>query len=270
MKMLDPGYWMPYTRYLIHNTRYGKVFVPRYQASNPRPPILIFHSLILFLIIILLPSFTYAQDVDIVTYLKQIENGEIEKVESELPTLKKNYPNSPSIMFLEGVLTQNGQDAVAIYTKIVNTYPYSKYADAALYRIYSYYYALGLYETAKSYLSKLKKDYPDSPYIKIAERNVPSYDEGEIDNKHKSEIPEMSYRYTIQAGAFSKLLNAQNLRQDFEESGFKSEIKEKTVGGTTFHVVYVGEFVSEDEATNFLQVINKEFKLEGRVVEIEK
>jgi len=34
--------------------------------------------------------------------------------------------------------------------------------------------------------------------------------------------------------------------------------------------VYVGEFLSEDEAKNFLQVINKEYKLDGRVVRIEK
>ena len=64
--------------------------------------------------------------------------------------------------------------------------------------------------------------------------------------------------------------NAQNLKKDFDDSGFKSEIKDKNVGGTVFHVVYVGEFETEDDAKNLLQVINKEFNLDGRVVRIEK
>jgi tetratricopeptide (TPR) repeat protein len=226
----------------------------------------------IYFIIFLLLLFSrnlYSQDVDIVPYLKQIERGEKSDVEEILPGLKREYPNSPSVMFLEGVLTQNGQDAVAIYTKIVDVYPLSKYADAALYRIYSYYYALGLYDTAKKHLDKLKKDYPQSPYIKIAERNIPSDNEFSTKQPQPDEKKELDYKFTIQAGAFSKLDNAESLKKDFEDSGFFSEIKDKAVGGTNFHIVYVGKFINEDEARNFLQVINSEFKLDGRVVNIE-
>ena len=222
-----------------------------------------------FFLLILPVSHLYSQDVDIVSYLKQIESGEKSEVEEKLPGLKKDYPNSPSVMFLEGVLTQNGQEAVTIYTKIVTYYPYSKYADAALYRIYSYYYALGLYDTAKNHLNRLKKDYPQSPYIKIAERNIPSENEFSSREQKPDEKKQLDYKYTIQAGAFGKLANAQSLKKDFQDSGFFSEIKEKVVGGTTFQVVYVGKFVNEEEAKNFLQVINSEFKLDGRVVNIE-
>ncbi len=217
----------------------------------------------------LIPTYSIAQDVDIVSYLKQIESGKKEEVEEILPELKKKYPNSPSVMFLEGVLTENGQDAVSIYSKIVNSYPASKYADASLYRIYSYYYALGLYEAAKNHMDRLKKEYPDSPYIKISDKNIPSEDEITVVNKEQKKIPKTNYNYRIQAGAFGKLQNAQSLKKDFVDSGFKSEIKDKTIGGTVFHVVYVGEFLSEDEAKNFLQVINKEYKLDGRVIRME-
>jgi tetratricopeptide (TPR) repeat protein len=227
-----------------------------------------FKYLIIFFLILSAKNL-FSQDVDIVPYLKQIENGEKSKVEEKLPDLKKDYPNSPSLMFLDGVLTENGQDAVAIYTKIVDNYPYSKYADAALYRIYSYYYALGLYDTAKKQLDKLKKNYPQSPYIKIAEKKIPSENEVSTKEQKPDEKKQIDYKYTIQAGAFSKLENAQSLKKDFQDSGFFSEVKEKVVGGTTFEVVYVGKFVSEDEAKNFLQVINSEFKLDGRVVNIE-
>ncbi len=226
-----------------------------------------FFSILIFLFS---NSSLFSQDVDIVSYLKQIESGEKNEVEKKLPELKEKYPNSPSVMFLEGVLTENGQDAVSIYSKIVNSYPGSKYADASLYRIYSYYYALGLYDAARNNLNRLKKEYPNSPYIKISDRNLPSEDEVTVEKKEEKETPKTDYSFTIQAGAFSKLNNAQGLKKDFNDSGFKSEIKDKTIGGTVFHVVYVGEFVSEDEAKSFLQVINKEYKLDGRVIRIEK
>ncbi|HSP86864.1 MAG TPA: SPOR domain-containing protein [Ignavibacteriaceae bacterium] len=229
---------------------------------------LYFFSFILFLI--LPDSQIFPQDVDIVSYLKQIESGEKENVEKELPGLKTKYPNSPSVLFLEGILTENGQDAVSIYSKIVNSYPQSKYADASLYRIYSYYYAIGLYDAAKKHLSRLKKEYPSSPYIKISDKNIPSEDEIVDFNKKENETTKPPANYTIQAGAFGKLQNAQSLKKDFTDSGFKSGIKDKTIGGTVFHVVYVGEFISEDEAKNFLQVLNKEYKLDGRVIKMEE
>lgn len=226
-------------------------------------------KIIFILFLFSIPSFISAQDVDIVPYLKQIESGDKSDVEMILPELKSKYPNNPSVMFLDGVLTTNGQDAVTIYSKIVNSYPSSKYADASLYRIYSYYYALGLYDAAKNHLNKLKKEYPQSPYIKIADKNIPSEDEITVADKKPVEVPETDYNFTIQAGAFSKLLNAQALQKDFADSGFKTRVKEKNVGGTVFHIVYVGNFLSEDEAKNFLQVINKEYKLDGRIVRME-
>jgi tetratricopeptide (TPR) repeat protein len=230
--------------------------------------------LIILIIIYFNFGFTHGQDVDIVAYLKQIESGNLDEVKSELPGLKKDYPNSPSVMFLEGVLTENGQEAVAIYNNIIKTYPHSKYADAALYRVYSYYYALGLYETARTNLDKLRKEYPNSPYIKLADSKIPS--KKEISEKIPEKSPQMEegkpvsdYKFTIQAGAFSKIDNAEGLKKDFQDSGFFSEIKDKVVGGTTFHVVYVGKFVDENEANNFLQVVNSEFNLDGRVVKME-
>ena len=46
-----------------------------------------------------------AQDLNIVPYLHQIENGKADEVRYELIGLKERYPGDPSVMFLEGVLT---------------------------------------------------------------------------------------------------------------------------------------------------------------------
>jgi len=216
-----------------------------------------------------------AQDLNIVPYLQQIENGKAEEVRNELIGLKEKYPNDPSVMFLEGVLTENGQKAVVIYQKVVNDYPDSKYADAALYRIYSYYYALGLYESATEKLNKLITDYPKSPYIRIAKQNqlpvnpeITQEDETDTTQQKNEDVKRTNYKFTIQAGAFSNNENAKSLQVKFEKSGIFSEVKDKLVAGTTFHVVYVGKFVNETDAESFLSTINDKFELSGRVIEI--
>ena len=216
-----------------------------------------------------------AQDVNIVPYLQQIENGKADEVRNELVGLKERYSDDPSVMFLEGVLTENGQKAVVIYQKVVVEYPDSKYADAALYRIYSYYYALGLYESATEKLNKLITDYPKSPYIKIAKQNqlpvnpeITQEDETNITQQKNEDVKGADYKFTIQAGAFSKIENAESLQLKFEKSGIFSEIKDKLVAGTSFHVVYVGKFVTENDAESFLKTINAKFELSGRVIQI--
>lgn len=216
-----------------------------------------------------------AQDVNIVPYLQQIENGKADEVRNELIGLKEKYSDDPSVMFLEGVLTENGQKAVVIYQKVVDEYPDSKYADAALYRIYSYYYALGLYEAATEKLNKLITDYSNSPYIKIAKQNqlpvnpeITQEDDTDVTQQKKEDVVGDDYKFTIQAGAFSKIENAESLQLKFEKSGIFSEIKDKLVAGTTFHVVYVGKFVTENDAESFLKTINDKFELSGRVIQI--
>ncbi len=210
-----------------------------------------------------------AQEKDIISYLKLIEGGQKDSVLKLLPDLKKNFPNDPSVIFLEGVLTENGQEAIPIFSRIIDDFPKSKYADASIYRLYSYYYALGLYNTAATLLKKLKKEYPASPYIKIAEREIPSENEpASTEQKTSSTENTADYKFTIQAGAFSNDSNADALKKSFENAGYFSYIKNKSVGGSEFRVVYVGKFANNEEAQNFLQVLNDEFKLNGRIVPI--
>ncbi|HMN49982.1 MAG TPA: tetratricopeptide repeat protein [Ignavibacteriaceae bacterium] len=224
----------------------------------------------LILSFLIAPVFINAQEVDIIPYLKQIEQGKAGEVKTKLSELKQDYPNSSNVLFLEGVLTENAQDAVVIYQKIVDKYPKSAYADAALYRIYSYYFALGLYNTADKNFEKLKKDYPESPYIKMASMNVTTEENTTPPVKTVDQKDETVYKYTVQAGAFTNKDNAVTLQKEFVNAGLKSFIKEKNVGGTIFNVVYVGQFVGKNEAEDFKAIANSQFNISGRVVEIEK
>jgi tetratricopeptide (TPR) repeat protein len=232
-----------------------------------------YFSLLIFIVLFTSSGKLYPQEVDIVPYLKAIENGNISQAKEALVDLKEKNPADPSVMFLDGVLKENGQEAIVIYQSIVDNYPKSKYADASLYRIFSYYYALGLYETAQEKLKQLKSSYPASPYIQVADQNISALEKSEKqESPQKVEevksVLEENYKFTIQAGAFTNLDNAKKLMSEFESAGIYSQLGEKVVGGTTFHIVYAGKFEKYEDAENFLQVINSRYKLNGTIVSI--
>ncbi len=227
-----------------------------------------------FLIIILIAGIKIlAQEYDIVPYLKMIESGNAAEVEKIFPNLKKENPNDPSVQFLDAVLTTNGETALNKYTDIYQNYPNSNYADAALYRVFSYYFSLGLYSRAEDYLGKLKKDYPSSPYIKTADRNLPASEEViPIISKPVAATDSQTeeYNFTIQAGAFLNVQNASNLKKSFEGEGYYSEISTKDVGGSILNVVTVGRFSVQEEANVLLKHIEEKYGLKGRVVPFPK
>ena len=101
---------------------------------------------------------------DIRHRLEMIENGQAEAVRAELPSLITNYQNNPGVMYLQAVLTADGSEAATLYQNIVDNFPKSEWADDALYKLYEYYYSMGLYKTADQKLQQLKEQYPFSAY----------------------------------------------------------------------------------------------------------
>jgi len=230
----------------------------------------------------------FSQEVDITGYLQKIEAGEAQDVVKILPALKKAHPNDPSVIFLDAVLTTNGENAFRKYFKIYSQYPHSNYADAALYRIFSFYFSMGLYQKAKIYLQKLKKEYPHSPYVKYADRNIPEEDLGKVvlrqmvKNKsaktsyskqksiksktnRKNKNPRIEY-LRIQAGAFLNYDNAKKLNQKFRKMKWDSGIYPKEVGGALLNVVVVGKFKTRKKAEQFLLLLKRKFGIEGRII----
>ncbi len=228
----------------------------------------------------------YSSEIDITPYLQKIASGQKTDVLVQIPDLKKRYPNDPSIKYLSGILEDDSRKALAIFRGIVEYTPKSYYADAAAFRIYSYYYSIGFYDKARSYYNRLKKDYPNSPYIKLAQKNIPKDNDlltelevkkakpvyetkntdSTIDKKNTANETKEKYQYKIQAGAFSKEENAASLNKNFLDAGYDSEIIQKNVGGTIFHVVVVGKFKTDDEAQSFLELINNKFNINGRII----
>jgi tetratricopeptide (TPR) repeat protein len=225
---------------------------------------------LLLVFVLFLSSYVFAQEIDISEQLKQIKNGEIEKAEKTLKDFKAKDADNPSVIFLDALLTKDGNLALSRYNTIINKYPNSTYADASVYCVFSYNYAVGNYKKAEDYLNKLKTEYPNSKYIQNADRNLnikPDTDK-EIIKTVEPVNDQVKAAFTIQTGAFINLDKAKELETKLFKQGYKTKIKEKNVGGTIFNLVIVGEYKSKEDALSDVEKINKLFSLSSRVVEL--
>lgn len=231
-------------------------------------------ALILFLIILGIEI--YSQEINITNELRAIENGDFESAKNALEKLKLKNSDDPSIIFLEAVLTEDGDKSLELYQNIIDKYPSSKYADAALYRVYSYYYALGIYRRANIYLNQLKSEYPNSPYLKSnsISQFTQEYEPTKLNNTTEtknntntnSNTNEKKENYSIQVAAFLNQTNANNLLTQLKSKQYESFITEKEVGGSILKVVFVGNYDSEDKAKKVLEDIKKEFGLSPKLI----
>ncbi len=236
-----------------------------------------FRNSILSLIVTL--SINFAQEVDISSQLRNIEEGKFELAAEELGKLKTKSPNDPSVIYLDAVLTPDAKEAIIKYKLIADNHADSKFADAANYQIYSYYYAVGNYTLAKKQFEKLKINYPNSIYIKKIENKTSDnkiddltfqkpYEPTGKKETEKQLHQKGNFVFTVQAGAFLVQGNAAKLLKSLKEKGFKAEIIEKKVGGSNFYVVNAGKCKTIEEAENLLADIRKSLKIEGRIVSL--
>ena len=205
---------------------------------------------------------------DIRRRLEMIEKGQAEAVRAELPSLITNYQNNPGVMFLQAVLTTDGTEAAKLYQNIVDNFPKSEWGDDALYKLYQYYYSIGLYKTAEQKLTQLKEEYPFSAYATEKNQAVEKQATKEKPTviKPKGNVPKFATNFTVQVGAFSTLQNAGELKAKFEKEGYQSNIFTIVSNGKKLHKVWVGEFQTYDEARRFTAEIKSKFNLASMVV----
>lgn len=218
-----------------------------------------------------------AQQIDISTALKQIEVGRNSSAGELLKELKTQYPNSPETIYLEASLTTDGDKALSKYLQIIEKHPSSPFVEQSLYKVFTYYYSLGYYKKAETYLSKLKTGFPESDYIKMVDRKLPDIDSvvESIPSINSNDLVEKqkqneTFHYTIQAGAFLNNENAARLKTQLTDAGFDSELITKEIGGSVFNIVNVGKFKTKEDAEQILSQLNSKYKLTGRLVELNK
>ena len=198
--------------------------------------------------------------------LEMIKNGQIEEVKAELPSLLTRYQNHPGVLYLQGVLTSDGTEAVKIFQSVLGNFPKSEWADNALYKIYQYYYSLGLYKTAAQKYERLRQNYPNSPFLVQGEPRGTER-EAEVAEKPNSVGEPDDGTFAVQVGAFSTAENANKQKRFFHNIEHSVEILNKVKRGRSYYLVWIGNFKSYDEARKVGNEIKGKYKIEPIVVE---
>ncbi|MBI5472029.1 MAG: SPOR domain-containing protein [Ignavibacteriae bacterium] len=262
--------------------------------------------LFLMMSVLMCVSAAFSQQPDISGYLQQIESGRGEDVRAELPTLLNQYPNNPGILYVQAVLTTDGAEAVRLYQDIVDKYPTSEWADDALYRVYKFYYAIGLYRTAEIKLNQLRSTYPTSAYLAAATesgaqttqetvqpttppatdttKDVPTAKPDEpvktvpaeptpVQQTPIEQHPPVQQqpdvtagKFSLQVGVYSTRANANKQKQFFEYQKYQTEVGSKMKGSKELFAVYVGAYASESEAKAAGDAIKRSFNIDYLVV----
>lgn len=98
-------------------------------------------------------------------YIEQVEQGEIRSAFDALSGLRVKYPENPSLLYLEALLTVDTKESVKLFKKLFDYYKDSEYADDAIMKMAEYYYTEGSYETSSYWLSKINLYYSDSEHV---------------------------------------------------------------------------------------------------------
>jgi hypothetical protein len=206
---------------------------------------------------------------DVQRRLEMIERGQTEAVRAELPTLMTTFQNHPGVLYLQAILTTDGTEASKVYQSIVDNFPKSEWADDALFKLYQYYYSVGLYKTGDQKLLQLRQEYPFSTYAVTAQQDEPAKSKPEeppAQIASPNPIQKYPTSFTVQVGAFSTLQNAEELRARFERENYSSNIFTIVNNGRKLHKVWVGEFQTYEDAKRFTGEIRNKFNLASIVV----
>ena len=100
--------------------------------------------------------------------IEDVLNGSSDSAYIYLPTMEQRYPNNPSLLYLKGLLEDDGEKAMNIFVKLYNNHPTSVYGDDAVMKVSEYFYAAGLYVQSTEWLKKMPIYYSRSEHIERA------------------------------------------------------------------------------------------------------
>jgi cell division septation protein DedD len=215
-----------------------------------------------------------AQEKDISSYLKAIDEGRAAEVKKLIPGLLKKNPNDASILYLDAAVTADGERAADKYTSLLQRFPKCKYADAAMYRLYGYYCARGMDKKANQVLADIKQKFPKSKYLKQPDTSASETAKSEpqvAKDPEKQKTPDakpITSKFTIQIGAFLSEANAKALRDKVAKDDILVNIKEKDIGGSMFYIVYAGGYSDDKTAQKAIPTFNSNYGVKGRVVPV--
>lgn len=210
---------------------------------------------------------------DVRLRLDLVHSGKIEQVRTEVASLLRQLPNDAGVNYLEAYTTENGDLAVKKYQSFVDRFPASEWADDALYKVYQYYYAVGLYKTADAKLALLNERYPQSIFATksgAASKGSPVPAPVRLSDtpavEEKKELPPAvpaAGEFIVQLGVFSQETKAREQAATISGVvGKQAIVFPKQSNGRTVYAVAFEGFADERSAKEFGAELKSKFDLD--------
>ncbi|MFQ5648872.1 MAG: SPOR domain-containing protein [bacterium] len=256
------------------------------------------------LILLALSTGVYAQEREFNLTLA-LKFKDIEEVKERVTEYASEHKGTAQSIYLQALMEQDGQQALEFYGQLFSKFANSSQAEDALYKIGLYYFARGLYVTARKHFLNLIEGYPRSPLKSEAayfaamclcaakqtgqcraelRRFVDRFQDSEMVEVARQDLDEdgslvngKSVRpkavpgnggqsYAVQVGAFTQANNALSLRTYFAKLSQPVEIRKKKVGKQTVYQVLIGSFKTREAAKVFGDNLKKEHGKPYRIV----
>ena len=247
-----------------------------------------------FLLLLILPcAILCGQTSEIYDLIKEGHIRQAQKILLQRPDVTQMEKDL--FLFYQGLLSINGDSAVAYYEELLVRHPQSQYADDALFRLGQVKYAQGLYRTAKIRFQRLSIEYPRSSlhqrcryWIALCHAAVGENDSAAVQFRSVIEdfptteltqtaqenlrelqatlrsaaapsTEESNVRYAIQVGAFTTQNRALASKAYYESEGFRVDLRTKLAEGETMYLVWVGSYKTREEAREARERIKKRY-----------
>lgn len=239
----------------------------------------IYFSTSIYLLIV--TQILFSQSLDLKKVIQDIERGETEKARIILVSLEKDNPNSSEVKYLKALLNEDGSEAARLYKEIVFSSNESNLKDDALFKLYQYHYSRGEFSESDKYARMLRESFPESDYVNYLQRKNLSQSRVQVqenlqqkflsDTSQTSEQSIQDFQskssasgFSIQVGAFSTYSNAIRFASQFQN--YTTKISERESSGKRLFIVLVGNYSTESEARNVLQVLKNQYNVDGIIV----
>ncbi len=157
--------------------------------------------------------------------------------------LKERKISSPQWnRFFNLLFEENGEDALVDYVQLFNEANDAKLKKLLLDRISQYYYAKGLYTTAK----RLYDDPNFRAYL--------------FSSKQDKQY------YGVQLGAYSTYQNALASQKKLPQSLKNIHILTKNINGKTLYVIVAGKYSNQAQAKKLFQQLKDQFNIQGMII----
>jgi tetratricopeptide (TPR) repeat protein len=197
---------------------------------------------IIFIVVVHSMSFAQLYERKIIEYVRLISEGKSELVGNRLPELEKKIPRAAGLIYIEGLVATNGEEAIKCFKVIADSFPRSDWADDALARLFEYNQNTGNYTEAEQDYNRMKAEYPKSTYLTSNYLQDMRFSKPQHTESQGNE-------FAVQIGAFSLKENAEKLYNRFRNEGYKVDVYENLLDGKNLlYLVWIGSYTTLEDA----------------------